>query len=397
MGVLENKERSMTELAFTTAEFHARIAGAQRLMTEGSLDAIVINSQKNVEYFSGFESDLWASPTRPFYVLIPREGDPVAVVPQGGDVPWLASSWVKQLETWPAPRPANEGVDEVAALLKAMPRRFGRVGLEMGPESRIGMTLADALKLIEAVKPMEVADASVLCRALRIIKSPAEVARIRKACTIASNAFARLPSQVKPGMLDKEVVSVFSASMLADGADKVSFIAMGSGPGGYRSIIGRAENRVMATGDIFGIDTGAEVGGYFCDFDRSMSMGPPDDASAKAYEILYQATDAGIAAAKPGNRASDLYHAQVNCMTDLGGKPATMGRYGHGLGLALTEWPSNKPDDDTELKPGMVMTIEPGVDYGDGKVMVQEENLVITEDGCEMLSHRAPREMPVVG
>lgn len=386
----------MNDMRFTTVEFEERFERARALMTEASLDAMVVSSQKNVEYFSGFESDLWASPTRPFYVLLPRSGTPMAIVPQGGDVPWLNSSWIKKIETWPSPRPESEGVGEVAAALKAMPRKFGRIGIEMGPESRIGMTLGDALQLIEALKPLEIGDCSILCRKLRIIKSAKEIAHVRRACLIASDAFDKLPGIIKQGMTDKQVVSYFSASMIADGADKVPFIAMGSGPGGYESIIGRAVNRLLEKGDIFAIDTGAEVGGYFCDFDRTMAICEPADSAKIAYEILFQATAAGINAARPGNTAADLYHAQIKVMNDAGAIPATMGRYGHGLGLALTEWPSNKPDDNTILRPGMIMTIEPGVSYGDKKVMVQEENLVITENGCELLSRRAYREMPVI-
>ncbi len=62
----------------------------------------------------------------------------------------------------------------------------------------------------------------------------------------------------------------------------------------------------------------------------------------------------------------------------------------------MTEPPSNMPGDTTPLRPGMIMTIEPGMEYRPGKMIVHEENLVITEDGCELLTRRAPREMPVI-
>ena len=73
-----------------------------------------------------------------------------------------------------------------------------------------------------------------------------------------------------------------------------------------------------------------------------------------------------------------------------------VGRMGHGLGLQLTEPPSNAPGDLTELVPGAVLTVEPGMAYAPGRMIVHEENLVIREDGAELLSRRAPREMPVV-
>ena len=74
-----------------------------------------------------------------------------------------------------------------------------------------------------------------------------------------------------------------------------------------------------------------------------------------------------------------------------------VGRLGHGLGLQLTEWPSNRPGDDTRLVPGMVLTLEPGMEFEPGRMMVHEENIVVIEDGCELLTKRAAPEMPVIG
>lgn len=73
-----------------------------------------------------------------------------------------------------------------------------------------------------------------------------------------------------------------------------------------------------------------------------------------------------------------------------------VGRLGHGLGLQLTEPPSNMPGDETVLEPGMVITIEPGMEYDAGKMIVHEENVVITTDGAQLLTRRAPREMPMI-
>ena len=87
----------------------------------------------------------------------------------------------------------------------------------------------------------------------------------------------------------------------------------------------------------------------------------------------------------------------VSVMSDVGATGGNVGRLGHGLGLQLTEPPSNMPGEAVVLEPGMVMTIEPGMDYGNGKMLVHEENVVITEDGCRLLTTRAPREMWQLG
>jgi len=84
-------------------------------------------------------------------------------------------------------------------------------------------------------------------------------------------------------------------------------------------------------------------------------------------------------------------------MVDGGSLGNDVGRLGHGLGIELTERPSNTSTDDTPLKPGMVMTLEPGMTFAEGRQMVHEENIVITEHGAEWLSTRAEPELPVIG
>ncbi|WEK46300.1 MAG: Xaa-Pro peptidase family protein [Candidatus Andeanibacterium colombiense] len=386
----------MLNTSFSSAEYHGRVARAQSLMHTHGLDAMLLSNEKHLEYFSGYRSDLWASPTRPFYLIVPLEGDPFAVLPQGADDAWRGSSWVKRFSTWPSPRPEDEGVSEVAAELRALPSRFGRIGIEMGPESRIGMTLGDVFRLIDALRPLEIADCAILCREVRIVKSDAEIAYIRRACTAACDAFDRMDEFATAGSSEAEVANRFAAAMLAGGASKVPFVAMGSGPDGYETIILRAGPRILEPGDIFAIDTGADVHGYFCDFDRNYAICEASEEARRIYRSLQRATDAGIAAARPGNTAADLFHAQARSIEADGIVAATQGRFGHGLGITLTEWPSNAPHDNTPLLPGMVMTIEPGIAYGEGKVMVAEENVVITENGCELLSRRASPELPAI-
>mgnify|MGYP006446893011 CR=1 FL=1 len=185
--------------------------------------------------------------------------------------------------------------------------------------------------------------------------------------------------------------------MLRRGADSAPYVMGVSGQGGYANIIMGPTDRVIGQGDILIIDTGAIFDGYFCDFDRNFAFGQPDDAARRAYDVVFQATETGLKAAGPGATTSDLWRAMNSVLQAGGSLSNTVGRMGHGLGMQLTEGPSNKPGDDTELKPGMVMTLEPGMEFAPGKLMVHEENLVITEGGCELLSRRAWPAMPIIG
>ncbi len=112
--------------------------------------------------------------------------------------------------------------------------------------------------------------------------------------------------------------------------------------------------------------------------------------------MTYAATEAGLAAARLGATTTDLWAAMWAVLEAGGALGNDVGRLGHGLGMQLTEWPSNRPGDDTPLAPGMVLTLEPGMAFAPGKLMVHEENIVIREHGAELLSRRAAPVMPVI-
>jgi Xaa-Pro aminopeptidase len=366
-------------------------------MTREKLDGILVTSETNVEYLSGFTTQFaWNTPARPWYFLLRRNGRGVAVIPEIGLSNWQTTSWVDDVLTWPSPRPENEGLDLVTGVVTGTRRRFGRLGVELGAESRLGMPAGDFLRLRRMIRPTQMVDGSSLLCELRLVKSKAEVARIRHICGLASDTFDALPGFFEPGETEHDLVRKFQADILLRGADKTPYTAIGSGRGGYTSIIAGPTNRRLKTGDVFLIDTGSRYGGYFCDFDRNYAIGKASDRVRRVHDILYRATDAGIAAARPGRTAADVFAAQAKVLVDAGIELGNVGRFGHGLGKILTEPPSNKPGDITELQPGVVLTIEPNAMYGRGKILVHEENIVVTADEAELLSPRAPREMVII-
>ena len=143
------------------------------------------------------------------------------------------------------------------------------------------------------------------------------------------------------------------------------------------------------------LDTGAVLDGYFCDFDRNFAISHADDAAKRAYDQLYQATDHVLATLRPGHKACDVHAMFVDSLTQQGATPGG-GRLGHGLGITLTEWPSFTPHDHTELRAGMVLTLEPGIEIAPSLFQVHEENIVLREDGPELLSSRAAASLPIL-
>ena len=384
---------------FTRAEFEHRAERARKLMRAEKLDGLLLTSQQNMEYLSGFISQFpWATPARPWYFLLPRLGQPVAIIPTVGIENWRATSWVKEVRAWRSPNPENEGLDILAATIKDIRRRYGRIGVELGAETRIGMPVGDLLRLRRKVRPFEMVDGTGVMRELRIIKSSAEIARLRRVCQIVCDTFDALPSFVSAGDSEKEIMRKIKAHASARGVDSTSYMMTHAGPGGVQSFIMGPTDRRIRAGDVLSIDAGCIYDGYFSDFDRNFSVGKPSAEIERAHALLHKATDAGLAAARPGNTAEDVFKAQANVIAPDGDAAGftRMGRFGHGLGRVMTEPPSNMLGDKTVLRPGMALSIEPGMALSGGQLFIHEENVAITEDGCRLLTRRAPKRIPVI-
>ena len=384
---------------FTAAEFAHRIDRARALMREQKLDGIIVCSEPNLEYLSGFRIEFaWNTPTRPWYFVVPLEGEPIGVIPEIGRSSWLLTSWCTRLDTWASPRPEDEGISLLKAAVERGKKRFGRWGFETGNETRMGTIFDDVIRLRDVIAPVDLVDGVPVMKGLRLVKSKAEIAYMRHVCQLASNTFDNLPGFVKVGDTEREICRKFRIDLLQQGADQTPFLAIGTGKGGYHSVISGPSERRVREGDIVNIDTGAKYGGYMSDFNRNYSLGrAPDANTARLHEVLWLATEAGIAAAVPGATAADLYQAQARVIEGAGIPLGNVGRFGHGLGKTLTEYPSHKPDDHTVLENGTVITIEPSVVFAGGKkVLVHEEDLVVTDSGPVLLTRRAPREIPVI-
>ncbi|WP_420396179.1 M24 family metallopeptidase [Nioella sp.] len=375
---------------FPEAEFAARVARAQALITGHGLAALLLTTEPEVRYFTGYLTRFWESPTRPWFVVLPASGKPIAVIPAIG-APVMARTWVDDIRTWRAPDLSDDGVSLLAETLREV-AGDGPIGLPMGHETHLRMPLADYARLGESVNL--VSDQGIM-RSLRLVKSEAEIDKIRTACTVAGRAFDRVGEIAAAGVPLSQVFRRFQMLCLEEGADWVPYLAGGAGPLGYDDVISPASDTPLAAGDVLMLDTGLVVDGYFCDYDRNFGIGEVDPRCLDGHRTLIEAVDHAMEIARPGATAADLFHAMDTVLTGgAGGSEA--GRYGHGLGMQLTEWPSLIPDDRTVLQPGMVLTLEPGVEISGGQVLVHEENIVIREAGPERLSPFSVPELRIL-
>jgi Xaa-Pro dipeptidase len=383
------------ERGFELSEFETRTSKAQEMMRARQLDAIFLTTEPNVRYFSGFFTQFWESPTRPWFLIVPAAGKPIAVIPEIG-ASGMAETWIDDIRTWASPNPEDDGISLLADLLNGLPRRHGRIGATLGIESCLRMPFNNFMALSARLNSQKFVDIAADIHRLRSVKSEAEIEKIRKACDITHQGFVNIPNHARVGQTERDICKKMRIDMLEAGADMIKYLISGSGPDGYDSIIMGPTDRRLNRGDLLIIDVGAVYDGYFSDFDRNFAFGRPSDATLKAYKAVYQATAAGFEAARPGATTTDIYTAMWSVMEAAGALGNNVGRLGHGLGIQLTEWPSNTAFDHTPLVPGMVLTLEPGMMYAPGKSMVHEENIVITESGARYLSVRCSPELTII-
>ena len=373
---------------FAKGEFEVRVARAQILMGQHNIDALFLTTEPEIRYFTGYLTRFWESPSRPWFLILPQSGNPIAVIPSIGAA-LMAKTWISDIRTWSSPDLSDDGITLLAETLSEVLGAKARIGVPSGHETHLRMPLRDFDRLKFLVPSLKFTDDFDIIRSLRLVKSEAEIEKIKMACEIAGRAFARVGEIAKVGIPMEVVFRDFQGLCLAEGADWVPYLAGGRGSLGYDDVISPASSYPLEKGDILMLDTGLVYDGYFCDFDRNYRVGLCDQRAENAYQMLLEAVEAGKKVARPGNTARDVFDAMDQIVT--GGTGAgEAGRLGHGLGMQLTEWPSFIKNDLTELKEGMVLTLEPGIEIPSGGIIVHEDNFVVRTGAPEQLSPSAP-------
>jgi Xaa-Pro aminopeptidase len=225
----------------------------------------------------------------------------------------------------------------------------------------------------------------------RIIKDAFEVATLREAAARLDAVMPPVLAAVRAGESERQIAAVIETAMRHAGYERPAFdTIVASGPHSAMPHY-RAGTRVIASGDLVVLDFGGVLDGYCCDLTRTVSIGPPSDEMRRVYDAVRDAHAAAVAAVKPGVDASMVDTAARELLRERGLADAFGHGTGHGLGLDVHEEPRvGKPRADlppVTLVPNMVFTIEPGAYLpGFGGVRI-EDDVLVTEDGCEVLTH----------
>ena len=382
------------EHSFSTEEFEIRLERAQELLYEYKLDALLVTIPSNIRYFTGTDTHFWESPTRPWFLVVPLSGRLMAVIPEIGEK-LFEKTFVKDIYTWSSPNIKGDDISPLKSLLDSMPSRFGAIGAELGKEMSIRMPVLD-FGILQNNFKFNIVDGTSLIWKLRIVKTLNEIRKIEKVAQIVSDVFEKLPTFISADDSERDVAKKLKTEILKKGADNIPYLPVVSGVGGVSQIISNPTDKLISSGDFLFIDTGTTFDGYFCDFDRNFAIGQASDELKKTNEILWHATEEGIKNLVPGAKTKDIWKKINKKIEDFGFMIKGEGRYGHGVGLQLTEPPSISSFDNSIIQENMVLTIEPSLEYKPGKIIVHEENIFVSKDGPVLLTKRATKELPLI-
>jgi Xaa-Pro aminopeptidase len=249
------------------------------------------------------------------------------------------------------------------------------------------LTVAERKRLADALPlGIRLRNAPALVEKARMVKDENELGLIREAVKLGASLFDRALKVLRPGMKECELAAEMEYAARRAGAEEMSFPTIIAS--GARSALphGRATGQAIAPGGFVVCDFGVILAGYCSDQTRTVWVGAAPEEARHAHESVREAQEAAIAAVRPGISAGEVDAAARKALRRAG-----LGRYfthstGHGVGLEIHEAPRIAAGQREVLKPGMVITIEPGI-YFPGKWGVRIEDMVaVSEDGCEVLT-----------
>ncbi len=243
-------------------------------------------------------------------------------------------------------------------------------------------------------------DGASLIDRLLMEKMPGEIAAIRRAVALADEGYAYFrDTAAKAGRKQYEVMADVEAFLRSKGSPD-NFMIMGSGNADVRGMAPPSE-RVLKAGDNVITELTPSIDGYFAQICRTLVLGKATDVQKKAFNVYYEAMEAGIAVVKPGVTAADVARAENDVFRKYGLADYVTSQYtrvrGHGLGLMCDLKPNILEDIDVVLTEGMTIIVHPNTYHPEAGYMVLGDMVLITANGCERLTQTPAKlfEIPV--
>jgi len=349
----------------------------------------LVTAPTSLRYLTG-----WSNPSKRFAgLLVPVEGEPVLLLPALEAEGARAATGVR-LVTW------ADGEDPYARLGALLRQTGAERALAVEHETFSLVQLAQLARAL-AVEPGALLpgmpDLSPVISDLRECKDEAEVARLQRAADMLNPALDAALEAIRPGATEREIARVLEDAMAAAGAEGVAFethVLFGPASALPHGATGA---RALEPGQVVLMDFGALYRGYRSDITRTVCCGEWPAELARVYDVVRAANEAAIAAVRPGVALGEVDRAARRVIEEAGYGQYFIHRTGHGLGLEIHEEPYVVAGNPKLLRPGHVVTIEPGVYLpGIGGVRI-EDDVVVTETGCRVLTSWTKERLSVSG
>lgn len=359
--------------------YEVRLRALRQGIAEHSCDAAISVHPATNQYYSGLLAEMFEISS--------------AIIVTGKDAHLLTDSrYTEQAE---AQVQAFEVSEVKGDKLTRAGERLTALGAKRALFDPDGLTVAEFEHLKMAFDGELVANGSVWSKG-RLAKSPEEIAAIRAASDLAEGVMLDLVPALKQGTRERELAARFEYEFKARGAEGVSFDTIALFGPASSLPHGKPGDKTLEDGDIVLLDFGCRRSGYCSDLTRTYAFGSiPGAWFEEIYALTLQAQLAALAAIKPGVLGREVDQVARDIIRD-GGYGDYFGHgLGHGVGIEIHEAPRLNPESATVLQPGMVVTVEPGI-YLPGKGGVRIEDLVVvTDDGCEVMT-QSSKELKVL-
>jgi Xaa-Pro aminopeptidase len=380
------------------ADIVERRATLARGMADQGIEALVVASEANAFYLTGYETTFFGNKSKPFAVVLAPPHRPV-VVCHVGEAPSAELDCIdSELDPYVGPEvlAVTGGVQidyQVSAadgVLQVLRRLGARsAGLELSWHFMPGFTPLALDRLRDGFSG-EIVDASPVLWQARRRKSEWEIEQMRVAAEVAEIAHRAFAADARVGMSERDLGRLLRRSAYDAGAEKIGYSGIVAGID--RAPLGGPTNRRWAPGQMLFVDICLQLnGGYFADFDRIYASAPATPAQEAAYAEMVDGLARARGVVRAGASVSDVADAAI------GDVPTIYARVGHGLGLEMPEPPSLSPQDGTPLLAGEVICLEPNREVPGVGWLVSEEEVVVRDGGFELISPPFPAELRVIG
>jgi Xaa-Pro aminopeptidase len=378
------QSRKSEAVPITRQERSARLERARALMSDNSLDAILLMEGSSLEYFTGIH---WWGGERLFALVLPAKGTAFYVCPafeegrareQIGKSPDGTQADVRIWQEDESP------YQRVAQGLKERGIATGKVGIE----ETVHFVFVDGIA--KAAPRATLLSATPVTAGCRMIKSPNEIALMRLASQVTLAVYEAVYQALSEGMTQRDVGDLVDKAYTRMGFPGDASVMVGeytAFPHGSRT------PQVIREGSIVMIDDGCTVEGYQSDITRTFVLGKASAKMKTVFDIVHRAQSAALAAARPGAACGSIDDAARKVITDAGYGPDYKyftHRLGHGLGMDGHEWPYLVRGNPTKLQRDVTTSNEPGI-YIRGEFGIRlEDDMHVTENGAELFTPQSP-------